>query len=120
MTSPARRTATSAHRVRNALAAALLALVAAGSSACASVEFKQNTKTSGTFRSTGFSFVMLSIDIPKTAEQIARENAADAQLANTQVEEVFVFPYLGWFDWLLDVLGFRYARISGTWGFPGE
>lgn len=89
-------------------------------SSCASVEFKQNTQTSGTFRSTGFSFVMLSIDIPKTAEQIARENAADAQLANTQVEEVFVFPYLGWFDWLVDFLGFRYARITGTWGFPGE
>jgi hypothetical protein len=21
------------------------------------------------------------------------------------------------FDWILDIVGFRYARISGTWGF---
>ena len=47
---------------------------------------------------------MLSIDIPTTAVQIARENAADAQLANTEVEEVFVFPYLGWFDWVIDLI----------------
>ena len=26
-------------------------------------------------------------------------------------------PYLGPFDWLLDIVGIRYARISGTWGF---
>jgi hypothetical protein len=87
---------------------------------CASVEFKQRTQTSGTFRSTAFAFTMLSIDIPKTAEQIARENAADARLTNTQVDEVFVVPYLGWFDWLLDVIGFRYARVTGTWGFEGD
>jgi len=110
------------HRISGMAARLLgaLALTIALSASCASVEFKRNTETSGTFRSTGFSFVMLAIDIPKTAVQIARENAADAQLANTEVEEVFVFPYLGWFDWLIDLLGFRYARISGTWGFPGE
>jgi hypothetical protein len=103
---------------RRVLGAVLLVMALCVS--CASVEFKPLTKTSGTFRSTGFSLTMLGIDIPKEAVQIARENAADAQLANTQVDRVFIFPYLGWFDWLLDILGFRYARISGTWGYPGD
>lgn len=99
------------------LAACLaVASLAAG---CASLEFRRDTQTSGTFTSRGWSFTILSFDIPKTAEQIARENASDANLANTQVTDVLVVPWLGPFDWLLDILGIRYCRIDGTWGFPG-
>ena len=25
-------------------------------------------------------------------------------------------PHLGWFDWILDFVGIRYAYIAGTWG----
>jgi hypothetical protein len=105
---------------RPARLAALAVLLPLALGSCASLEFTQDTQTSGHFRSTGFAFTILAIDVPKTAEQIARENASDANLANTIVEEVVVYPYLGWFDWLLDVVGVRWARVSGTWGFPGE
>ena len=88
-------------------------------SACASLEFKRDTQTSGTFTSRGWAFTILSFDIPKTAEQIARENASDANLANTAVTDVLVTPWFGPLDWLLDILGIRYCRIDGTWGFPG-
>ncbi len=88
--------------------------------ACASVEFERHTQTSGTFRSWGLGVTMLSIDLPKPALDIARENAADAKLPNLVVEKVVVFPYLGWFDWLLDIFSVRYARINGTWGFTGD
>lgn len=95
--------------------AALVFLV----TACASLEFRRDTETSGTFTSRGWAFTILSFDIPKTAEQIARENASDANLANMQVTDLFVAPWLGPLDWLLDILGIRYCRIDGTWGFPG-
>ena len=88
--------------------------------ACASVVFERETQTSGTFRSSGLAFTILSIDLPKPAIDIARENAADANLPNLVVEKVLVFPYLGWFDWLLDIIGLRYVRIRGTWGFAGD
>jgi hypothetical protein len=93
-------------------------LLALGS--CASVRFTRDTKTSGTYVSTGLALTVISIDLPKSALQIARENAADARLANMTVEDVRVVPYLGWFDWLLDIFGVRWARVSGRWGFPGD
>lgn len=87
---------------------------------CASLTFERTTETSGTFTSTGLAFTIFAVDIPKGALQIARENASDANLANLVVEEVTVTPYLGtWFDWLLDILSVRYARVKGTWGFAG-
>ena len=98
-----------------ALAAAILALAS-----CASVSFSRETQTSGTFESTGFAFTILSIDVPKGALDIARENAADANLAHMVVREVTVIPNLGWFDWLLDIIGFRWAKVQGTWGFSPE
>ncbi|MFO1010417.1 MAG: hypothetical protein U1F29_10185 [Planctomycetota bacterium] len=104
-------------RRARALAACVAALCL--TSACASLEFRRDTQTSGTFTSRGWSFTILSFDIPKTAEQIARENASDANLANTQVTDVLVVPWFGPLDWLLDILGIRYCRIDGTWGFPG-
>jgi hypothetical protein len=94
--------------------------VATSLSSCASVEFTRETATSGTFVSTGVGFTFFSIDMPKSAIDIARENASDARQPNTQITEAGVWPYLGWFDWLLDIVGVRYAKVSGTWGFPPE
>jgi hypothetical protein len=37
-----------------------------------------------------------------------------------QVTEILRRPDLGDWDWLLDIIGVRYVRIVGTWGFTGE
>lgn len=97
---------------------ALLLLIVTCS--CGSLSFKRKTQTSGTFSSSGWSFTILSVDIPKGALQIARENASDANLANLTVEDVTVIPYFGPLDWILDIISIRYARVSGTWGFDGK
>lgn len=96
------------------------ALLVASLTGCASVQFDRETTTSGTFTSSGVAFTFLSIDMPKRAIDIARENVSDARQPNTQVTDASVWPYLGWFDWVLDIVGVRYARVSGTWGFPPE
>ena len=96
------------------LAAALLV------PACANVRFTRDTETSGTFRSTGVAFTILSWDIPKRSIDIARENASDARLPNLRVTKERVFPYLGPFDWILDIFSVRFARIEGEWGFAPE
>ena len=98
----------------------LLGAVALGlaSSACASVEFARTSTTSGTFESSGWSVTILSYDLPKSALKIATENASDARQPNMVIEEATVVPHLGRFDILLDILSVRYARVSGTWGFP--
>jgi|SoiMethySBSTD1v2_1073268.scaffolds.fasta_scaffold3315155_1 hypothetical protein len=106
--------ARSRRRTARALAACLLALAA---SSCASVEFHRDTETSGTFVSTGWAFTIFSHDIPKSALNIARENASDARQPNMVVQEAVVTPYLGPFDVLLDIISVRHARVSGTWGF---
>lgn len=98
------------------LVVALAALLAVGLAACANLSFQRDTATSGTFESTGTAVTLFSFDLPKGALMIARENASDANLANMVVTETTVFPYFGAFDWLLDVIGVRYARIRGTWG----
>ena len=59
---------------------------------------------------------LVSFDLPKGALLIARENASDANLANMIVTETTVFPYLGPMDWLLDIIGVRWARVRGTFG----
>lgn len=101
-------------------AARLVCLAALLAASCASLEFDRDSATSGTFTSKGLALTVASIDIPKPAIDIARENASDAKLQNMQVNKVVVFPYLGWFDWLLDIVGVRYAKISGTWGYSGS
>lgn len=98
----------------------LLAVPLAALSSCANLEFTRTTPTSGTFRSTGFSFTLVSWDLPKAARLIAQENASDANLPNTQVKSDVLFPYLGPVDWLLDIVGVRYAVIEGTWGFEQD
>ena len=95
-------------------------LLATTLSGCAGVSFERTTETSGTFSSYGVALTILSADFPKGAMLIARENASDANLANMEVQKSSVFPYLGPFDFLLDIFGIRYARISGTWGFSGK
>ena len=84
------------------------------------MKFERETETSGTFVSTGLAFTFLSMDFPGPALGIARGNASDARRPNTLVEKEHVFPYLGWFDWVFEIVGLRYAYVSGTWGFPPE
>lgn len=103
-----------AHR----LAACLF--LAASLSGCASVEFHRTTETSGTFESQGTAFTIFSIDLPKSALQIARENASDAGLANMSVDSTTVTPDWGWWNWVLDIVSVRKATVRGTWGFEGD
>ena len=103
-------------RLRTSLAvAALLACCS-----CASVKFTRDTETSGHFVSSGWAFTIFSIDLPRGAVQIARENASDAGLANMQVEGSGVYPDLGWFNWVLDIISVRKGVVRGTWGFTGD
>lgn len=95
-------------------------VLAATLTGCAGVSFERATETSGTFSSYGIALTILASDFPKGAMLIARENASDANLANMEIEESSVFPYFGPLDFLLDIIGVRYARISGTWGFSGR
>lgn len=109
-----------AHRPRAAARPGRLALVLVGALAlgsCASVAFTRETQTSGRFLSTGVSAALFSYDLPKRAIDIARENASDSRQPNMIIEKEWIFPYLGPLDFLLDIIGIRYARVSGTWGF---
>jgi len=95
-------------------------LLACAASGCSSLSFQRQTETSGTFSSSGWAMTLISVDIPKSALQIARENASDSNMANMQVEKVLVVPDFGGFNWILDFFSIRYARIEGTWGFSGK
>ncbi len=103
--------------LRSFFLASCLCLV---TSACGSVEFTRDTETSGHFKARGFAVTFLSWDLPRSALNICRENIADAGFANTQVTKARVWPYLGPFDWIFDLIGLRWARVEGTWGFRGE
>jgi len=105
------------HRLLRSVALVALLVGAATSSGCGSLSFERTTETSGTFSSSGFAFTIFSIDLPKGAQLIARENASDANLANMEVTSTVTFPYLGPLDWILDIISFRYSRIEGTWGY---
>jgi len=96
---------------------ALSALIAVSLAGCASVSFDRQTETSGKFKSTGWSLTLLSIDLPKHALQIARDNASDAGLPNMQVQSIRVWPSLGSLDWILDIFVVRRAVVRGTWGY---
>ena len=98
--------------------AAVLA-VTLGFASCASLSVKRDTATSGTFNSSARSFTILSYAIPRPAIQIAHENIADASLPNTHATKVSRTDW-GWFDWLLEIISVRSARVKGTWGFNGE
>ena len=97
----------------------ILLCLTAGCSTLEHTQFEGNPEA-GTFAATGVALTLFSIDIPKSALNIARENASDANLTNMEVKEAVVTPYLGWFDWLLDIVGIRRARIEGTYGFQNS
>jgi len=107
-------------KARGLVGLCVMGLAVWGAPSCASVEFRRNTETSGTFTSKAFSFTFLSYDLPGGALEIARGNAADGGLPNTIVEREFIFPYLGLLDFLLDIISVRYVKIEGTWGFPPD
>ena len=103
-------------RILRSLAALGLAVTAS----CASVEFRRETASSGTFEATGLSFTLFSHDFPKSALDIARGNVSDARQQNVVVTEAKVWPDLWIFDWVFEIVGFRRARVAGTWGFPPD
>ena len=96
-----------------------LVLLGAGATSCASIEVTRTTQTSGRFESKAMSFMILWFDIPAPALAIARDNAADARLSKVEVVEAYERPYFGWFDWIYQCLGVRWATVNGTWGFDG-
>lgn len=85
-----------------------------------SLEIRRDTLTSGTFKSTGWNLHLLNWDLPRTAMESARDNIADARLDNVDVQEMVLTPQLGPLDWLLEIIGMRFARIEGTWGWTGD
>ena len=104
-------------RLRRTGTAALLVAACSTLSSCASVAFTRDTQTSGRFTSSGTALTLFAHDFPKRAIDIARENASDSRQPNMIIESEWVFPNLGPVDWLLDFVGLRYARVTGTWGF---
>ncbi len=113
------RPATRSH-VRLAALALALSVLCLGTSSCASIEVSRSTQTSGRFESKATSYMLLWWDIPRSALDIARDNAADARLTNVKVTEAYIRPHFGWFDWLWRMIGFRKAVVRGTWGFDGS
>ena len=98
----------------------LSSVVLALTAGCSSLAYDRDTPTSGTFVSTGWAFTLVSFDMPKGALEIARENASDPGIPNTEVTEATVTPYFGFFDFLLDIIGVRRAKITGTWGYESK
>ena len=94
-------------------------MLACSLASCASLSVKRDTETSGTFSSTARSFTLFSWDLPRPAIQVAHENAGDAGLPNLQPTKVRETNW-GPFDWILEIISVRSARVSGTWGFTGE
>lgn len=85
---------------------------------CASVKFERDTPTSGTFESSAWSFTLISFDIPGPALQVAQRNVSSSGQPNLIIEKSLVTPHLFFLDFLLDIVSVRYAKISGTWGYP--
>lgn len=81
------------------------------------MEFQRTTESSGTFKASGTSFTIFGVDIPRSALNQARENASDAGLHNMEVTDSSLWPYLGWMDWIFEIISVRHATIEGTWGF---
>lgn len=100
------------------LALALGAAVLLG--ACSTIHFERTTESSGTFEATGTAFTIFGVDLPRSALNQARENASDAGLHNLEVTDARVWPDWGIFDFLLELVSVRHARIHGTWGYDGE
>lgn len=108
---PSRRTKRPGASRKGLLACALLLTL----SSCAQLSVQRDTETSGTFTSSARSITILSWEIPRSAIQIAHENAADAGLPNIEATSVTATDW-GWFDWILEIVSTRSARVTGTWG----
>ena len=106
--------------MRTRIRIAILALAVALFPSCASVHFDRTSATTGTYRSTATSFTLLSFDFPGPALTVAHSNAADAGQPNMVIEDQGVFPHLGYFDWLLDIVSIRFAWVEGLWGYPSN
>jgi len=102
------------------LAAPLLSLLLFVTSSCSSMSFNRLSETHGEFYANGVAITILGIDFPRAAIDIARENLSDARQPNMQITEELITPYLGWFDWFLDIFSVRFASITGTWGFSPD
>jgi len=85
---------------------------------CASVQFDRTEEEAGVFHSSAWSMTFLGLELPGSALMIARANASDSALPNMEVSEETLRPYLGRFNWLLNIISIRYASVKGTWGFP--
>lgn len=85
-------------------------------SSCASLDVEPNDRDTGAFHSSAVTFTFLGRDFPQSALLLARANAADSQLPTLIVTEERVFPYFWRFDFLLDVISVRWARVAGTYG----
>lgn len=108
---PSRRTKRPRASRKGLLACALLLTF----SSCAQLSVQRDTETSGTFTSSARSITILSWEIPRSAIQIAHENASDAGLPNIDATSVRATDW-GWFDWILEIVSTRSARVTGTWG----
>ncbi len=84
------------------------------------MSFTRLSETHGEFYANGVAVTILGIDLPRAAIDIARENLSDARQPNMKIEEELITPYLGWFDWILDIFSVRFASLSGTWGFSPD
>ena len=84
------------------------------------MSFSRQSETHGEFYANGISITVLGIDLPRSAIDIARENLSDARQPNMRIEDETIFPNLGWFNWILEIVSIRFGSISGTWGFPPD
>lgn len=103
-----------ARRAERALFGLLLLLAAS----CTSLEFERDGAEHGTFRSSAQNFTIIGFDLPRPALGTARNNAADSALPNIVITDETVLPDLGPIDWILNIIGYRYAVVNGTWGYP--
>ena len=108
------------HRSFRTLGRMLGLLLVCVSPACASLHVDATSATTGKYTSSALAITIFAFDLPSPALEMARNNAADIGQPNLLVERETVFPYLGRLDWLLDIISIRFARVSGTWGYPPE
>lgn len=87
-----------------------------GLASCSNFKAVRTSETGGTFTSTGRAFTFLSWDMPRSALQIAQDNAADSGRPNVVVTKTRVTDW-GVFDWVLEIIGSRSAEVRGTWGY---
>lgn len=109
-----------APRLARILLAASLLVAPFLATGCASLDFDRTAPNAGRFESSAWSLTFFGYDFPTHALLAARANASDAGQPNTIVTYERVLPHLGPFDWILDILSIRWAKVEGTWGYEEE